>query len=47
MAKTNKPKETVRYRDAGDGQYITKKEADKNPDKSVRETEKKPPSKKK
>lgn len=34
-------KKIVRYRDADSGQYITKKEAEKNPKTSVKETDKK------
>jgi len=34
-------KKIVRYRDAETGQYVTKKEADKNPKTTVKETDKK------
>ena len=44
MAKGTKT--ITRYRSAEDGQYITKKEADRKPDKSVKETDKIPPPKK-
>ena len=49
MAKTI-TKKVTRYRSADDGQYITKKEADRKPKESVKETDKikvKVPSKKK
>ena len=36
-----KEKKTVRYRDAETGQYITKKEAEKRPKTTVKETDKK------
>jgi nitrogen fixation protein len=32
---------TIRYRDAGTGQYITKKEAEEHPKTTVKETDKK------
>ncbi len=41
-----KPKTVTRYRDAGTGQYITKKEAQRNPKTTVKETDKVKPRKK-
>jgi hypothetical protein len=46
MAKTSKPSAPPpKYRDAGDGQYVTKKYADKHPGTTVKETEKPKPKK--
>jgi hypothetical protein len=42
MAKSSsKPEKSVHYRDAESGQYITKKEAEKHPKTTVKETDKK------
>jgi len=35
----------VRYRDAGDGQYVSKEYAEKHPKTTVKETDNKPTSK--
>ncbi|MBL7766459.1 MAG: hypothetical protein JNJ58_10220 [Chitinophagaceae bacterium] len=39
----SKAKNIVRYRDANDGQYITKKQAEQKPSQSVKETDKPKP----
>lgn len=39
--KPSAPAKTTKYRDAGDGQYVTKKYADKHPKTTVKETDKK------
>lgn len=38
MAKVSKP--APKYRDAGSGEYVTKKYADKHPNTTVKETDK-------
>jgi hypothetical protein len=38
-------KKITHYRDAGDGQYVTKKYADAHPKTTVKETDKAPPKK--
>jgi hypothetical protein len=43
MAKTSKP--APKYRDADSGQYVTKKEADRNPKTTVKETDRPKPKK--
>lgn len=50
MTKKSKEIKIERFRDAGTGRYITKEKAEKNPKKTVKETDKiivKPPTKKK
>lgn len=46
MAKATKPQPPPKYRDAGDGQYVTKKYAESHPKTTVKETVKAPTKKK-
>ena len=45
MSKSRPPAPPPKYRDAGDGQYVTKKYAESHPKTTVKETDKPAPKK--